>query len=115
MCGCVDVWICGYVYKHLFLPPLFSLVPLPFSPQIILGEKELVPGPWRQPNVEMRASALLPVPLPLGGVLVVGEETISYLNGGTSTSFPKVFFFFSPFLLFPSFPTSFFRQSVAPQ
>ena len=49
-------------------------------------------GPWKQPNVEAGASALLPVPLPLGGVLVVGEETVSYLNGGSS--FAKVFSLF---------------------
>jgi DNA damage-binding protein 1 len=44
-------------------------------------EKELMPGPWQQSNVEHGAQLLIPVPAPAGGVLVVGETTVTYLNG----------------------------------
>ena len=80
---------CYYILLLLLFTILFFYSFLPF--QIVIEEKELVDGPWKQPNVEAGASALLPVPLPLGGVLVVGEETVSYLNG--SSSFGKVYFY----------------------
>eukprot|EP01132_Coremiostelium_polycephalum_P003348 gene3348-4197_t len=51
--------------------------------ELLVKEKELVEGPWSKPNVDDAASILIPVPM--GGVLVVGEQVISYLNG----SLPK--------------------------
>lgn len=44
-------------------------------------EKELIQGPWAQSNVEHGANTIIAVPAPTGGVLVIGETTISYLNG----------------------------------
>jgi DNA damage-binding protein 1 len=44
-------------------------------------EKELLTGPWSQSNVDFSASYLIPVPAPLGGVLVIGMTTITYLHG----------------------------------
>lgn len=47
-----------------------------------LGDaQELATGPWAQSNVEAGASMLIPVPAPFGGVLVVGQQTIAYING----------------------------------
>lgn len=43
--------------------------------------RELCKGPWKQDNVESEASILIAVPKPFGGVLVVGQESITYLNG----------------------------------
>ena len=40
-----------------------------------------------QNNVEMGASMLIPVPLPLGGAIIVGETLIVYHNG---TSFKAI-------------------------
>jgi DNA damage-binding protein 1 len=51
-------------------------------------EKDLVVGPWNQPSVEMGASKLIPVPMPFGGAIVLGEQTISYLNGDKASSPP---------------------------
>ena len=45
-----------------------------------LSEKELSRGPWEKFQVESQASLLYPVPLPLGGVVVLGAVTISYYN-----------------------------------
>ena len=47
---------------------------------ISLKEKELLKGPWEPINVEAQASLLQAVPLPLGGVVIVGTDTISYHN-----------------------------------
>jgi len=46
-------------------------------------EKELVSGPWNQQNVDFSASYLIPVPAPIGGVLVIGMTTITYLQGSS--------------------------------
>jgi len=47
--------------------------------EILLRDKELSPGPWMQSNVDIFSSMLIPVPL--GGVLVVGDHAITYVNG----------------------------------
>ena len=47
---------------------------------IAVKEKELVKGPWEKFVVESQASLLHAMPLPLGGVVVIGSETISYYN-----------------------------------
>ena len=47
---------------------------------ISITEKELVRGPWEKISVESQASLIYPVPLPLGGVVVLGAVTISYYN-----------------------------------
>ncbi len=39
-------------------------------------------GPWQQSHVDAGAGQLIPVPAPLGGVVVVGESVLSYLPGG---------------------------------
>lgn len=44
-------------------------------------EKDFVPGPWNQQGVEQGANMIIPVPTPLGGAILIGEQTISYLNG----------------------------------
>ena len=49
---------------------------------LLLKEKDFGEGPWQQSNVEAGASMLIPVPKPFGGVLIVGEQTI------TSSDFP---------------------------
>ena len=47
---------------------------------ISIRDKEFVKGPWKKQSVEPQASLLHPLPLPCGGVLVVGYETIGYYN-----------------------------------
>lgn len=48
---------------------------------ISLRERELVSGPWQQPNVEFGASWIIPIPSPLNGVIVVGFTSLSYISG----------------------------------
>ncbi len=36
---------------------------------------------YKYTGVELGATTLIPVPLPLGGALVIGEQTITHLNG----------------------------------
>jgi len=51
--------------------------------EIALREKELAKGPWKQDNVETEATMVIPVPPPLGGALIVGQESIAYHKGDT--------------------------------
>lgn len=49
--------------------------------EINLREKEFVKLAWKQDNVETEASMLIPVPTPLGGAIVIGQESIVYHDG----------------------------------
>ncbi|XP_064073907.1 DNA damage-binding protein 1 [Vanessa tameamea] len=49
--------------------------------EINLRDKEFSKIPWKQDNVETEASILIPVPSPLGGAIVVGQESIVYHDG----------------------------------
>ncbi|TDH74292.1 uncharacterized protein CCR75_001185 [Bremia lactucae] len=55
---------------------------------ILLKEKDFAEGPWNQSNVEAGASLLIPVPPPIGGVLIVSNQTIVYHNGTTFHAIP---------------------------
>ncbi|KPI95266.1 DNA damage-binding protein 1 [Papilio xuthus] len=44
-------------------------------------DKEFMKIPWKQDNVETEASILIPVPSPLGGAIVIGQESIVYHDG----------------------------------
>ncbi|KAI9594127.1 mono-functional DNA-alkylating methyl methanesulfonate N-term-domain-containing protein [Syncephalis fuscata] len=48
--------------------------------RINMGEQELVAGPWSCGNVDPGATLLVPVPLPMGGVLILGMTKITYAN-----------------------------------
>lgn len=43
--------------------------------------QELIEGPWRHNNLDAGAAMVIPVPLPLGGVVVVGEAVVTYIDG----------------------------------
>ncbi|CAF4797486.1 unnamed protein product [Pieris macdunnoughi] len=49
--------------------------------EINLRDKEFIKVPWKQDNVETEASILIPVPSPLGGAIVIGQESIVYHDG----------------------------------
>jgi DNA damage-binding protein 1 len=49
--------------------------------EINLREKEFSKVAWKQDNVETEASCLIPVPTPLGGCIVIGQESIVYHDG----------------------------------
>jgi DNA damage-binding protein 1 len=49
--------------------------------EVSIKEKDFQPGPWQQTGVEMAATLIIPVPMPLGGAVLVGEQTLTYLNG----------------------------------
>lgn len=51
--------------------------------EISLRDKEFVKMFWRQDNVETEASMIIPVPSPLGGAIVIGQESILYHDGVT--------------------------------
>eukprot|EP01041_Mallomonas_annulata_P009800 gene9800-20388_t len=48
-------------------------------------EKELCAGPWQQNNVEHGAKIIIPVPSPSGGILLIGQSTLTYLSGTGKT------------------------------
>lgn len=45
----------------------------------ITDEKEFRRGPWKQDNVESESNILIPVDEELGGVIVIGQESIVYI------------------------------------
>ncbi|KAJ8968134.1 hypothetical protein NQ317_007859, partial [Molorchus minor] len=47
--------------------------------EISLREKEFVKIPWRQDNVETEATIIIPVPSPLGGAIIIGQERVFYI------------------------------------
>ncbi|KAI8425415.1 hypothetical protein MSG28_007162, partial [Choristoneura fumiferana] len=49
--------------------------------EITLRDKEFSKCVWKQDNVETEASILIPVPSPLGGAIVIGQESIVYHDG----------------------------------
>jgi DNA damage-binding protein 1 len=44
-------------------------------------ERELENTPWNKSGIDQTAYMLVPVPKPTGGLLVIGENAISYVNG----------------------------------
>ena len=48
--------------------------------EVALKDKDFVEGPWSQNNSDNGAGLLIPVPAPLGGVIIIGEDTIVYCN-----------------------------------
>ncbi|CAH2078400.1 unnamed protein product [Thlaspi arvense] len=51
-------------------------------------EKDFVEGPWSQNNLDNGADLLIPVPSPLCGVLIIGEETIVYCSANAFKAIP---------------------------
>ncbi|KAH1099267.1 hypothetical protein J1N35_016188 [Gossypium stocksii] len=56
--------------------------------EVALKEKDFVEGPWSQNNLDNGADLLIPVPPPLCGVLIVGEETIVYCSANAFKAIP---------------------------
>ena len=48
--------------------------------EIGIREKEFVSSPWAQNDLEGGSNKIIPVPAPIGGVVVLGQEIIVYLN-----------------------------------
>ncbi|KAL7163882.1 hypothetical protein ACSBR2_039907 [Camellia fascicularis] len=48
--------------------------------EVALKDRDFVEGPWSQNNLDNGAGLLIPVPLHLCGVLIIGEETIVYYS-----------------------------------
>jgi len=55
--------------------------------ELSLKDKEFVKVPWKQDNVEKLADMLIAVPEPLGGVLIIGNESITYHSGSNFHTF----------------------------
>ncbi|KAG9510937.1 DNA damage-binding protein 1, partial [Fragariocoptes setiger] len=49
--------------------------------EINLRDKEFIKGPWGQDDVDSEANTIIPVPLPLGGVIIIAFESITYIKG----------------------------------
>ena len=56
--------------------------------EVALKDKDFVEGPWSQNNLDNGADLLIPVPLPLCGVLIIGEETIVYCSASAFKAIP---------------------------
>ncbi|XVF00511.1 hypothetical protein REPUB_Repub04eG0007500 [Reevesia pubescens] len=56
--------------------------------EVALKEKDFVEGPWSQNNLDNGADLLIPVPPPLCGVLIIGEETIVYCSANAFKAIP---------------------------
>lgn len=44
--------------------------------------QELHEGPWSQRDLDGGANVIIPIPAPLGGAVVVGENVVAYFNEG---------------------------------
>lgn len=53
-----------------------------------MKDKDFAEGPWQQANVDNGAGLLIPVPMPLGGVIIIGEETIVYCSATAFKAIP---------------------------
>jgi DNA damage-binding protein 1 len=53
------------------------------SYEVSLSEQDMAVGPWGEQSIDVDAGAtmLLPMPAPSGGVLVIAEQTVAYMNG----------------------------------
>lgn len=47
---------------------------------VSVADKELQPGPWSQRDLDAVARAIAPIPMPLGGAVVLGCNVITYLT-----------------------------------
>ncbi|XP_043689453.1 DNA damage-binding protein 1-like [Telopea speciosissima] len=56
--------------------------------EVALKDKDFVEGPWSQNNLDNGAGLLIPVPMPLGGVIIIGEETIVYCSASAFKAIP---------------------------
>ncbi|KAM7524858.1 hypothetical protein LguiA_014760 [Lonicera macranthoides] len=56
--------------------------------EVALKDKDFVEGPWSQNNLDNGADLLIPVPAPLCGVLIIGEETIVYCSASAFKAIP---------------------------
>lgn len=56
--------------------------------EVALKEKDFVEGPWYRNNLDNGAELLIPVPPPLCGVLIIGEETIVYCSASAFKAIP---------------------------
>nr|POF11929.1 dna damage-binding protein 1 [Quercus suber] len=56
--------------------------------EVALKDKDFVEGPWSQNNLDNGANLLIPVPPPLCGVIIVGEETIVYCSANAFKAIP---------------------------
>ncbi|KAL2558539.1 DNA damage-binding protein 1 [Forsythia ovata] len=56
--------------------------------EVSLKDKDFVEGPWSQNNLDNGADLLIPVPPPLCGVLIIGEETIVYCSASAFKEIP---------------------------
>jgi len=54
--------------------------------EVNVENKDMSPGPWLQQGVELGATMIIPVPLPIGGAILIGEQTITHLNGDKSAT-----------------------------
>ncbi|XP_048228697.1 DNA damage-binding protein 1a isoform X2 [Ricinus communis] len=56
--------------------------------EVALKDKDFGEGPWAQNNLDNGADLLIPVPPPLCGVLIIGEETIVYCSANAFKAIP---------------------------
>ncbi|KAI8000281.1 DNA damage-binding protein 1 [Camellia lanceoleosa] len=56
--------------------------------EVALKDKDFVEGPWSQNNLDNGAALLIPVPPPLCGVLIIGEDTIVYCSASAFKVIP---------------------------
>ncbi|XP_062160376.1 DNA damage-binding protein 1-like isoform X2 [Alnus glutinosa] len=56
--------------------------------EVAIKDKDFVEGPWSHNNLDNGADLLIPVPPPLCGVIIIGEETIVYCSASAFKAIP---------------------------
>ena len=54
--------------------------------EVSLRDKDIIDGPWQQANLDIGASLIIPIAAPVCGVIVVGEQSVVYLDGAPARS-----------------------------
>ncbi|CAI7870240.1 unnamed protein product [Closterium sp. NIES-53] len=65
-----------------------SQVALSTDAELQVRDKDFMDGPWQQSNLDGGAALIIPVPPPMGGALIVGEQSIVYHNGAVLKALP---------------------------
>eukprot|EP00252_Welwitschia_mirabilis_P019638 TRINITY_DN4603_c0_g1_i1.p1 TRINITY_DN4603_c0_g1~~TRINITY_DN4603_c0_g1_i1.p1 ORF type:complete len:1092 (+),score=216.35 TRINITY_DN4603_c0_g1_i1:257-3532(+) len=56
--------------------------------EVSLKDKDFIDGPWSRSNLDNGAGLLIPVPTPLGGVIIIGEQTVVYCDADVIKASP---------------------------
>lgn len=55
-----------------------------------IKEKELLSSSWEEFNLDSGSSFIIPIPTPVGGIVIIGESTVRYMNNNKNTQIAAI-------------------------